>query len=114
MVEHFHGKEGVSGSSPELGLLRKPATAGFFVATTPLSEPSESPLGNLLGNTLRPIALSWADDEKGRPEGRPEQKQGAWITAHRSDTLASSLPLRSSTTRLHANRVPVLRAAVTV
>src|SRR5262245_21647851 len=32
LVEHFHGKEGVSGSSPELGLLRKPRNREVFLA----------------------------------------------------------------------------------
>ena len=29
LVEHFHGKEGVSGSSPEEGLKNRPQQGGF-------------------------------------------------------------------------------------
>src|SRR3954452_18458738 len=32
LVEHFHGKEGVAGSSPAEGSRKPPAQGGFFVA----------------------------------------------------------------------------------
>jgi hypothetical protein len=31
LVEHFHGKEGVAGSSPALGFIRKPRSGGLLV-----------------------------------------------------------------------------------
>ena len=37
LVEHFHGKEGVVGSSPTLGSIRKPRSGGVFFYQRPLA-----------------------------------------------------------------------------